>query len=560
MCPRCGERVLVPTPDDDEELAPTVPASDIASVAVECQLCGSRFYAKPDQLGQTMKCPDCYTANVVAQAPSRAPQDRKVEPANDDDDFKLSEPIDTPRYQALSRDALEFERAIRSADGMETKPLDVPPKPRANTQSDQPPRPATATPGPSAPASSAPASSAPALPELGDDDLVLLDTPATESQASAPPPSAPLEPAAPGELVLFPEDHAPPAPVAPPAARSTSQRQPAAAQEAFADIDDDTYGVDVPLAAAEERFDHRPVVKMPKPDAPEDKDDGSEVDLKKLKQAFRNFLPAGSAAALPPELAERRPFASGIFSVMQQPVVLGQWFVLVIPVAIELWAIDYIFRSFRADAGSQIMALFALVGLMIAVLPTLAIAVACWMSMLEDTANGYQRIVRWPDFFSYEWMGGLFYLLAAVTIAGAPALPVALLFNLIGLPTVLTPFIFYPCVFLLFPLIMLSMIENDSVTVPMSKQMLGSLKPLARFWGQFYLRSFGIGLLGVIAFSLSTWQGWLTIVPAAIIVTAVPILYFRMLGRMAMMYRDYVAATSPGEDDDTGNAARYTVH
>jgi DNA-directed RNA polymerase subunit M/transcription elongation factor TFIIS len=40
-------------------------------IAVECRLCQTRMYARPDQVGQKLKCPDCGTRNEVPPPPKR---------------------------------------------------------------------------------------------------------------------------------------------------------------------------------------------------------------------------------------------------------------------------------------------------------------------------------------------------------------------------------------------------------------------------------------------------------------------------------------------------------
>jgi len=43
------------------------------------------------------------------------------------------------------------------------------------------------------------------------------------------------------------------------------------------------------------------------------------------------------------------------------------------------------------------------------------------------------------------------------------------------------------------------------------------------------------------------------------LLTALPFIYFRLLGRMAMMYRDYMAATSPDEEEESGPVVRHVI-
>jgi len=618
--------VLVPQSEEQPEekvvnVAP--PAKEVASIAVECQLCSSRYYAKPSQLGKMLKCPDCHTENVVKPAVSRHEKPRPVAapPLKEEDDFKLSEAVDTPQYRALSRDALEFERAIRSSQGLDSEPPPAPTpvvpergtrpatmrpplpppvmddgvvllEPMDSKPAAPPPPPVPSDPGeeivdltrdegppvvPPPPPIQQPAGPAP-LPAglgspIGADDLEILDhevpfaggntaPPGQTPVPSSQPPPQPVvpnygTPARPEDMDLFPEDRmpvAPPRPMQPAPPPPVHQQPPQYAHPQ----DEDAGYAPAAMAPPVSRPEWKPVVRLPKPDARDTSDHGAEVDLKQIKQVLRGILPSESGAPLPPELAKRQPFAASNLSVLWQPIVLGQWIVLAVAVGLELLGLQYVFDSLGGGAGEQIMGVLIFVALIPPVLVTIAFASTVWMTILEETANGNERITRWPEFSSFEWMGGMMFLLAALAIAAVPAAPFLLLLNCAGLPTLLAPFIFYPCVFLVFPPVMLSMIEAATVTAPMSKTMMASFQPLRQFWLQFYLRSFGWGLLGVFAFAFSTILGVFTLIPAALIVTAVPMIYFRLLGRMAMMYRDYVAATTPDEEED-GSAVRHVL-
>jgi hypothetical protein len=88
--------------------------------------------------------------------------------------------------------------------------------------------------------------------------------------------------------------------------------------------------------------------------------------------------------------------------------------------------------------------------------------------------------------------------------------------------------------------------------------MMQCFAPLARFWLRFYLLSLAIGIAALVIFNFAFTFGWFTMLPAAAILTALPFLYFRLLGRMAMMYRDYVAAVTPDEEE-SGPAVRHVI-
>ncbi len=69
-------------------------------IPVVCKLCGTRMYAKLEQVGTLVRCPDCHSENVVeAQAP--AAEARAPAASDGGDDFALSDPGDRPAYRPM---------------------------------------------------------------------------------------------------------------------------------------------------------------------------------------------------------------------------------------------------------------------------------------------------------------------------------------------------------------------------------------------------------------------------------------------------------------------------
>lgn len=526
MCPRCGERVLLPSADDDEVVdLPSTPPEEIASVPVECKLCSSRYYALPRQIGQSLACPDCHTENIVP-----APKAKKslMEALHDDEDFKLSEPVDTPRYQALSRDALDFERAIHSQHGLQPE-QDLPTGP--------PPKPAKET--------------------AGDDFRLEEPSPRPSVSVSSSPklPAPATVPASPDDIDLFPEDRAPPPP------------RPRPAEPAVRlDEQDDAYDPshthdDVVLSAPVERVEHRPVVQLPKPNPPEYSDDGSD-----FAASIQSMLPKGkdAIAPLPEQLARRKPFSGEAFRFLFQPAIFGRWIVLSLLIMVELWAIDMMLSA-MAVGGYAIVGGFLIY--LAAFLPglgaLLSLSMFCF-TIVQDTANGEEHVVSWSELSWFSWIESTVFFAAAFFVAGLPGALLAAGFLSLGAHPTMTPFLLLPSLVLLFPPVLISMLEAGSVMEPFSMAMLRGYVPLFRFWRTFYLLSLALGLLGLVVVNthFGDFNAWrtLTLAPTAILCTALPLVYFRLLGRMAMMYRDYMHSIAPDEEDDRPAATkRYVV-
>jgi hypothetical protein len=112
------------------------------------------------------------------------------------------------------------------------------------------------------------------------------------------------------------------------------------------------------------------------------------------------------------------------------------------------------------------------------------------MTMLESVANGQRKVTEWPGFSFYDHIGEL--LLFGVALAAA-AVPGFLIGSVIGrsggmawmviLGTLLSTF-------LTFPIILLSMLDNESLFNPVSPDVLKSLSSGYESWGVYYFKTF----------------------------------------------------------------------
>jgi DNA-directed RNA polymerase subunit M/transcription elongation factor TFIIS len=81
--------------------APAIPARVMPpEIPVVCRLCGTRMYARPEQIGTKVRCPDCHSDNeVLAQQPPAAKA--AAAPVDAGDDFALSDPGQRPAYRPM---------------------------------------------------------------------------------------------------------------------------------------------------------------------------------------------------------------------------------------------------------------------------------------------------------------------------------------------------------------------------------------------------------------------------------------------------------------------------
>lgn len=101
--------------------AQSAPAKTHQEFGIECMVCGTRMYAMLDQVGKKVKCPDCHS-KVLVKPPTKPPEAAPVY-ESDDDDFKLSEPVERADATYLPQPDLRPDRDVEStgtgnADGM----------------------------------------------------------------------------------------------------------------------------------------------------------------------------------------------------------------------------------------------------------------------------------------------------------------------------------------------------------------------------------------------------------------------------------------------------------
>lgn len=160
-----------------------------------------------------------------------------------------------------------------------------------------------------------------------------------------------------------------------------------------------------------------------------------------------------------------------------------------------------------------------------------ALVIACGFAVLQAVANGEQEVSEWPVFDPMEWLGQLALSICAAALAAGPALLLAHLLFPAGLATVamgmLGLFVFYP-------IVLLSMLDEQSVMVPFSTDISKSMMRSPDQWGAAYLAS------GILFFAMFVAYMFSSVVPplagalVSIVVTVAGVfIYFAILGRLA---------------------------
>jgi DNA-directed RNA polymerase subunit RPC12/RpoP len=260
---------------------------------------------------------------------------------------------------------------------------------------------------------------------------------------------------------------------------------------------------------------------------------------------------------LPP--LPRRPLTTGVFSFPCHSTVWLRWCAYSIWLAAAI-ALLYVDISLLRPKPSAVAGALSSMG---AILCTLAALIAAstfcvgisgsLLAVVDDTSEGLDEIHNWPDsvFMNFRCC---FVIICAFALSAMPgsmiggALSAATEFGWLAAP--LSEAIF-------FPLVLLSMMADDSPLMPVSLPVWRTLVTSKAAWGVFYVETivlvgaiFGIvwavGLLG------PAWSA----APSAVVIVGGLLIYFRLLGRLALVGAIQSADEEIFGDDDEATDER----
>ncbi len=279
---------------------------------------------------------------------------------------------------------------------------------------------------------------------------------------------------------------------------------------------------------------------------------GSSASLAKLTKADIDQLAEDEG----PQKKKRRPkmewqlFLGG-FLFPWTPGAVMQWLLIAIWAAAAGWltrsAIALGIKQGLGDVSmyQTIVAMLAAMGAIIAGVGCAAIAAIHGLTILLETTAGNDRMENWPNVGLFlEWIGQLFFVINPVVITVALGLGLDWL-----LPEVLgsREMMVAVTVFFVFPILLLCSLETDSPFLPVSTVVLGSLGRHAIPWLAFFLQS-GC-LLAAAAAMVCYWGSELDprlgIPLAGLLFSAILMIYFRLLGRLA-----FYCSVEPEEEEE----------
>lgn len=229
-----------------------------------------------------------------------------------------------------------------------------------------------------------------------------------------------------------------------------------------------------------------------------------------------------------------RPLFAGLFSFLWDFAAAGRLIALTL-ITQGCLSCLLLFISL-SDGGllHQIAAIVAVIFTALLGLSYLVLASVCWLAIVQDTANGMDKIQQWPGPNFLDWIFDSFYLLNGLF---ASAVPGILLGYLLGgggtggswvgmlLGTV--------SAFGLFPVLLLSTLDVGTPWGLWSQAVVESLIRHKATTIQFFLGSAAMVPAGLV-FLLFMVQPWLLVsLFGAAGLNATAMIYFRLLGRLA---------------------------
>ncbi len=169
--------------------------------------------------------------------------------------------------------------------------------------------------------------------------------------------------------------------------------------------------------------------------------------------------------------------------------------------------------------------------------------------MLRDTGAGCDKIENWPDIGFIDWALEALYLFNSLGLSLLPGVALAWWWGRSGeLPA---DMIFAPsaaAAFLLFPVILLSMLEKNSLVAVISPAVCRTFWMATNGWLTFYfMTAMLLAAAGIVVLTIFAADSRYGLIAAAVALSLVWLIYFRLLGRLAWYCTDRSAVAEPDD-------------
>jgi DNA-directed RNA polymerase subunit RPC12/RpoP len=244
-----------------------------------------------------------------------------------------------------------------------------------------------------------------------------------------------------------------------------------------------------------------------------------------------------------PKLPDR-PFVTGVISFLGDERAALQGVVLTLLLS---GVVTFLTRAITLsqDPGGmqQFGALFFSMLVTVSSLALLTLSAVCYLAIFQDTANGYHKIENWPGMNVGDWLGQAFYVVNALLASAVPGILLGQAGVCVGGRIWLALSGGAVTFFVLFPIFLLSMLEEGSPLSIASAAIWRTLRTAIRLWLKIYLISAGIGCLVLLGLQVMVSTGFLLRTLVAGLITAALMVYFRLLGRLAWCLAERSAAS-----------------
>lgn len=239
------------------------------------------------------------------------------------------------------------------------------------------------------------------------------------------------------------------------------------------------------------------------------------------------------AVPLPPTWT----FFSGVFLLPWRNDTIIRWvylslgFTLVMVIGVVLKGLA---SSFSGMSSGVAAAFFALPIIWVSFL-TFSYTAACGLCVLESTAAGLDRIEGWPEPNWKEWMAQFIYVgwIGAIPLAASYGLAIVCRVALEPTSGISLAVPMSVAFFVIYPISLMSALEANSIWVPLTMSILGSLFKWWWCWLLFYLLSGLVfeGIAAIAVYAVNSSNDFI-LIGLGPLLAAAALIYFRLLGRL----------------------------
>jgi hypothetical protein len=191
--------------------------------------------------------------------------------------------------------------------------------------------------------------------------------------------------------------------------------------------------------------------------------------------------------------------------------------------------------------------------LILAGAPFLVLTLANGIAVLESSANQHKQVERWPMLNPIDSIGEITMVVVAFVFAALPGGVISAAMTWLEMDQALGIALILLSAFLLFPVILLSMLDNQRVSLPVSGDVIHSITAKADAWAAMYLMT-GLAFVGIFLGYLSARVGATGMQFAYGLLLPLGIYFiFHQYGVLASRITDLVS-TERRRDQDESNA------